>query len=53
MPHKKIQQVSGMPGIQHIKGTPCEHNPHQTAHGMEAGGSVEHAVERERKLSGL
>ena len=45
MVHKKIQQITGVPHIQGIAGTPCEHEPHHTAYGKEAMENYEKVVE--------
>jgi hypothetical protein len=37
MPHKKIEQISGVPYCGHVRGSPFEHNPHHTAHPGLAG----------------
>jgi hypothetical protein len=43
MPHHTIRQISGVRHVTDMRGSPMEHNPHETSHGAEA------ATEREIK----
>jgi hypothetical protein len=48
MPHNKIAQLSGNPYVLRVKGSPCEHDGHQTA-GMpleREAKRAEHSVEK-------
>jgi len=46
MPHSKIKNMSGVPFVEHTRGSHIDHNTHLTAHGGEI---LEHSV-GERKI---
>ena len=49
--HRKMTQLSGNRHVESIEGSPFEHNPHHTAHGMPH--NIEEAVAKEKRLAGV